>query len=154
MYHHFPGGKSELAAQAIVALGHQSAVNIQALARGPDKFSKALLSWFEHAGGRLKASRFELGCPLATAALELGPDDAHLRAALQQAFTSMRSAIEAVLIQRGMPAAQAIDWAYLLIATFEGGLLQARVTASLEPLERSLAPLLALLDQTLTNIAP
>ncbi len=143
MYHHFPGGKQQLAEQAIIGLGQQAAANIRQLGGGSSNFVANIELWFEHSCSRLKTSRFELGCPLAIAALEVGTNEPLLREALRQSFSSMREALEDALITQHLDPDNARNWAYLLISTFEGALLQAHVHQSLEPVTRSLKPLLA-----------
>jgi TetR/AcrR family transcriptional regulator, lmrAB and yxaGH operons repressor len=149
MYHHFPGGKNELAAHAIMGLGQQAAANIRQLGSGSTDFVANIQTWFDHSCTRLKTSQFDLGCPLAISALEVGTDNPDLRNALKQAFTQMREALEEALLAQRLDIETARNWAYLLISTFEGGLLQAHVQQSTEPVTRSLIPVLALLAKEL-----
>jgi TetR/AcrR family transcriptional regulator, lmrAB and yxaGH operons repressor len=149
MYHHFPGGKNELAGHAIVGLGQQAAANIRQLGSGSTDFIASIQTWFDHSCSRLKSSQFDLGCPLAISALEVGTDNPELRNALKQAFSQMREALEDALLAQRLDAETARNWAYLLISTFEGALLQAHVHQSTEPVTRSLIPLLAQLAKEL-----
>jgi TetR/AcrR family transcriptional regulator, lmrAB and yxaGH operons repressor len=154
MYHHFPGGKNELAGQAIIGLGQQAAANIRQLGNGSTDFVANIQTWFDHSCSRLKTSQFDLGCPLAISALEVGTDNPELRNALKHAFTQMREALEDALLTQRLDAETARNWAYLLISTFEGGLLQAHVHQSIEPVTRSLTPLLAQLAKELKLAHP
>jgi TetR/AcrR family transcriptional regulator, lmrAB and yxaGH operons repressor len=147
LYHHFPKGKAELAAAAIAALGEQSARNIAALADPNVPLETLLNAWFDHAGERLAGSKFELGCPLAIAAMEVGTNTGELRLAVSAAFTGLQEALKTALTQRGIPAERASAWAQVLISSYEGGLLQARVHQSLSPLQNSVKPLIHLLAE-------
>ncbi len=141
LYHHFPGGKTELAAAAIDATAQSIAAALDgALAREPDPVD-AIGAWIDVAGRRLAASDYERGCPLATVALECGADDTVLKQALAEAFGVMRERIGLALARAGMPADRAAGLATLLVAAYEGGLLQARVARSAEPLVQAMQTL-------------
>ena len=69
IYHHFPGGKEELAREAIAlaARGVQRQIRqLAGSAREPGQLVRLLFSAFSHA---LEKSDFREGCPLATLAL-------------------------------------------------------------------------------------
>jgi TetR/AcrR family transcriptional regulator, lmrAB and yxaGH operons repressor len=144
LYHHFPGGKAELAVAAIdaTALAFGSALR-RLSAREPDPML-ALRAWMQGALERLRSSGFERGCPLATVALESGPDDTELRAALSRAFEGLRGQVAQALQAAGYRDAEAL--AALAVATYEGGLLQARVAQDVTPLRQALESLLTLMS--------
>jgi TetR/AcrR family transcriptional repressor of lmrAB and yxaGH operons len=145
LYHHFPGGKTELAIAAIEATAAELGRALDTLMqREPDPVL-ALQAWIQGALKRLQASRFERGCPLATVALESTADDAVLRGALAAAFTTMRGHIGQALQRAGHAPDAAAGLAALIVAAYEGGLLQARVAQSLEPLRLATSSLLPLL---------
>ena len=60
-----------------------------------------------------------------------------IRAALQRSFATVRQALSQQLHQYGYPSEQADNLAALFVALYEGGLLQARVAGSSEPLKRA-----------------
>ncbi|VXB85422.1 Transcriptional regulator, TetR family [Pseudomonas sp. 8BK] len=137
LYHHFPGGKSELAVAAIDHISrHIDSLFSQLFTQQTDPL-KALHNWLQGALLQLENSQFERGCPLATIALESGPEDVEIRAALQRSFTAVRLALSAQLHAYGYPCEQADNLAALFVALYEGGLLQARVAGSSEPLKRA-----------------
>lgn len=137
LYHHFPGGKSELAVAAIDHISlHIDSLFTQLFAQQTDPL-KALHNWLQGALLQLENSQFERGCPLANIALESGPEDVEIRAALQRSFTAVRQALSAQLNAYGYPCEQADNLAALFVALYEGGLLQARVAGSSEPLKRA-----------------
>jgi TetR/AcrR family transcriptional regulator, lmrAB and yxaGH operons repressor len=145
LYHHFPGGKTELAVAAIDAVVDRMLRGLDALlATTPDPI-EATRRWMAGATARLQDSGFESGCPLATVALESTPDDPALRAALNQAFVRLRERIALALAQAGEPPDRALGLAALIVATYEGGLLQARVAQSIEPIHQATQALLTLL---------
>jgi TetR/AcrR family transcriptional regulator, lmrAB and yxaGH operons repressor len=137
LYHHFPGGKSELAVAAIERISERiDSLFSQLFSHQPDPLN-AMHSWLQAALQQLESSGFERGCPLATIALESGPEDVEIRAALQRSFTAVRQALSVQLHAYGYPREQAENLAALFVAIYEGGLLQARVAGSSEPLRRA-----------------
>lgn len=146
LYHHFPGGKTELAIAAIDHVVDRMLQGLDALlTRIPDPV-EALRHWMTGATTRLRDTGFECGCPLATVALETTPDDPLLRAALDRAFARLRERIVQALEQGGEPRESAQGLAALIVAAYEGGLLQARVAQNTQPIERATQTLLSLLS--------
>lgn len=145
LYHHFPGGKTELAVAAIDDVMNRMLLGLDTLlTRVPDPI-ETLRHWMSSATARLRDTGFECGCPLATVALETTPDDLQLRAALDRAFARMRDRIAQALEQGGEPREAAQGLAALIVAAYEGGLLQARVAQSTQPIEQATHTLLSLL---------
>jgi TetR/AcrR family transcriptional repressor of lmrAB and yxaGH operons len=145
LYHHFPGGKTELAIAAIDDVMNRMLSGLdKLLTQVPDPVD-ALRHWMTGATARLRDTGFECGCPLATVALESTPDDAQLRTALAQAFARMRERIAQALERSGEPRESAQGLAALIVAAYEGGLLQARVAQSTQPIEQATHTLLSLL---------
>ena len=82
LYHHFPGGKTELAVAAIEAVAQRVCAALDRVIAERADPVQALRQWLVGAGRQLEGSGFEHGCPLATVALESTADDVALRAAL------------------------------------------------------------------------
>jgi TetR/AcrR family transcriptional repressor of lmrAB and yxaGH operons len=147
LYHHFPGGKTELAIAAIEATTAELGTALERLMQRETDPGQALQAWIQGALKRLEASGFERGCPLATVALESTADDPALRAALADAFATMRGHIAGALQRAGHAPDAAAALAALIVAAYEGGLLQARVAQSLEPLVLATRSLLSLMQR-------
>ncbi|WP_288252933.1 TetR/AcrR family transcriptional regulator [uncultured Hydrogenophaga sp.] len=151
MYHHFPGGKTELAVAAIDEVVVRMTAGLdKLLATTPDPL-QAMRRWIAGATARLQDTGFEAGCPLATVALESRPEDQALREALARAFERVRERIAQGLVNAGLPAERALGLAALIVAAYEGGLLQSRVAHSVEPIQRATDTLLALLASPSSN---
>jgi TetR/AcrR family transcriptional regulator, lmrAB and yxaGH operons repressor len=143
MYHHFPGGKAEL---ALAAIDQSTDTMLQQLASGMQKCvhpSDAIEAWFGYAIKNLSRQQYELGCPLGTVALETVAADVDLRQAIANSFLRIRRALGDALETAQIPNSQAL--AALVVAAFEGGLMQARVAQSPKPLNDALAALLPML---------
>ncbi len=124
LYHHFPGGKPELAEAAIDYAAHVFAAQIEevgAKCRSRGRFIEAL-------GGLtiddLEATKFKAGCPLATIALETAPDDARLSDACQRGFDLWIGVIARHLGRLG--SANPEPEAELILSSLEGAMAIAR----------------------------
>lgn len=134
LYHHFPGGKTELAVAAVAAVVDRLCGMLdERLAAGNDP-AAVLIAWINGAQKHLETSGYERGCPLATIALETTADDTAIRAALGAGFARIRLRIAAALAAAGYPEPVAASLAALLLAAYEGGLLQARAAGTPEPM--------------------
>jgi TetR/AcrR family transcriptional repressor of lmrAB and yxaGH operons len=135
LYHHFPGGKTELAVAAVHATVERLCQLLDdKLAAGADP-ADALMAWIASAQQRLANSDYERGCPLATIALETTVADIAIRAALAEGFVQVRERIAAALARSGYDAGMASALAALIVAAYEGGLLQARAAGTPEPMQ-------------------
>jgi TetR/AcrR family transcriptional repressor of lmrAB and yxaGH operons len=144
IYHHFPGGKEEIAAAAIVVSGDLIGGLMEALFAGtppPD----AVRAMFDFMAGRLEASDWAEGCAIGTPALDGGDDSAVVREACEHAFGRMIAAVAAGLTAAGRPADEAHALATTVIATYEGATMLARVQRSRAPLDDAARTLLTLL---------
>ena len=151
LYHHFPGGKQALAVAAIEALVAQMLAGLDSLfTHQPDPL-RALVAWVGRAQQQLAQSQFERGCPLATVALESTPDDQAIRAALSTGFARIRQRLALALTAGGLEAARANSLATLVIAAYEGGLIQARVAGHTQPMQDTADSLIHLLQLALTS---
>ena len=71
-----------------------------------------------------------------------------IRGALALAFATIRERIGQALQVSGVPTQQAQGLAALMLAAYEGGLLQARVAGDAEPMARATGMLLTLIQTT------
>lgn len=144
LYHHFPGGKSELAVAAIRGAVAWLCGGLDHLLEQRADPVSALRQWLADAQKQLERSGFERGCPLAAVALESTPADAPLRAALAAGFAALRSRLAALLVQAGVAEPRAAGLATLTLAAYEGALIQARVAGHAQPMRDTADTLLAL----------
>ena len=132
-FHHFPGGKEQLAAEAIALAGHRYEQLLRAALHASHP-ADAVASWVELAAAELEASSWADGCPVATVTLETAHTSAVLAGACQAALGSWHAAITEALTAPGIADADAVRLASLVLAGIEGGLLLARAYRSPEPL--------------------
>lgn len=133
IYHHFPGGKSDLMATATrVAGDHISMQLSQLLSHGtPAHALDAMLdTWVQV----LASSDFAVGCPILAAA-QSGPSEPLVSAAAAHVFAHWSTLIARSLADHGMSAPSASAMAGAIVSAIEGGIAQSRSARSTEPLE-------------------
>ncbi|MBV8953787.1 MAG: TetR/AcrR family transcriptional regulator [Solirubrobacterales bacterium] len=134
IYHHFSGGKTQLAQAATEWAGEYIlASTIAALAEDdPIAAIDAFRRWWTKT---LRSSDYAAGCVIVAATLE-GERDPRVRAAAADAFTKWENALAGALRRRGLPVARARSIATLLIAAIEGAVLLCRARRTIQPLDR------------------
>ena len=147
IYHHFPGGKRQLAAEATALEGVQIRKTIER-ALGELGLKQTLRMFGEVFSRRAAKHPERIGCPVAAAALAR-PEDPALAAAATAAFQSWEEPIAAVLEEEGVAAERAAAFAGLVVSTIEGALLRARAAGSQEPLDSAVEGLEQALDALL-----
>jgi AcrR family transcriptional regulator len=147
IYHHFPGGKVQLAREAAELEGTTIRDLIERSLE--ERGLKETLSMFgEIFRRRVKDHPERIGCPVAAAALAR-PEDPELAAVATAAFQSWERPIAAALRDEGVSAKDAEAFAGLVVSTVEGALLRARAAGSQEPLDSAIAGLGQALDALL-----
>ena len=139
IYHHFPGGKRQLAIEAAELEGAEirAAIESSLEKRG---LSETLTMFGEMFRRRVKDQPERLGCPVAAAALAR-PEDPALAAAATAAFQSWEAPIAAALRDEGVGKADAETFAGLVVSTVEGALIRARAAGDEAPLDSAVAGL-------------
>src|SRR5260370_28960711 len=72
-YFHFPGGKQQLAREAIARAGDEVEEMIDEAARQADDAGSLVRALAKTIGGRLERSGYQSGCAIATLVLDLAP---------------------------------------------------------------------------------
>jgi TetR/AcrR family transcriptional regulator, lmrAB and yxaGH operons repressor len=149
IYHHFPGGKRQLAAEATALEGTHIRETIErALA---ELGVRQTLRMFGEIFSRRAAKHPErIGCPVAAAALAR-PEDPALAAAATAAFTSWEAPVAAALEKEGVDAARAATFAGLVVSTIEGALIRTRAAGNRAPLDSALDGLEQALDALIAS---
>lgn len=151
IYHHFPGGKVQLAREAAELEG---ATIRDLIERSLEQRGlKQTLALFGDVFRRRVADYPErIGCPVAAVALAR-PEDPELAAVATAAFQSWERPIAAALRDEGVNARDAEAFAGLVVSTVEGALLRARAAGSQEPLDSAIGGLGHALDRLLERSA-
>src|SRR5215472_2859245 len=92
-YFHFPGGKAELAREAIARAGDELEEIVDQAARGAGDPASLVRALAQILAGRLERSGYQAGCAIATMVLELDPGDEEFSAAFDSVFARWRAAL-------------------------------------------------------------
>jgi TetR/AcrR family transcriptional repressor of lmrAB and yxaGH operons len=132
IYFHFPGGKEQLAAEAIVA----SAVYYDAVMSTCERATaiESFDVYIDEAARWLERTGFAEGCPIATVALEVGPTSTVIGEACAQAIAILLDRVTGWLEADGFSPETARARAELVHAAMEGALIFAKARRSVEPL--------------------
>ena len=132
IYHHFPGGKEEIATVAIV--GTAVAIGELLTATLADGVTdEAVRAMFGFMADRLEASDWVAGCVVGTPALDDPSPTPAVREACATGFAVLIDPIVDALRREEMPADVAEGLATTLIAAYEGATALARVQRSRAP---------------------
>jgi TetR/AcrR family transcriptional regulator, lmrAB and yxaGH operons repressor len=135
LYHFFPDGKEELAAEAVRTSGqaYRDLVDLY-FPPGADPV-EATRSFFDGAAEVLASTDWIDGCPLARVALETAQDSERLRRAALEAFESWLAVLVERLVEVGVEPGTARVLAVQLFCLIEGAFLLARVAHDREALD-------------------
>ena len=147
IYHHFPGGKKQLAEDAIAWTSAQVLAHLDAC---PADNAAGVLAWFVDLWRQsVQASGGSSGCPVAGIAIDAGEagdaGDDDLMAAARAAFAQWTGRLADRLRAAGLPADRCGPVATTALAAMEGALLLCRAERSTQPLEATARELMNLL---------
>jgi AcrR family transcriptional regulator len=147
-YHYFPGGKHQLAAEAVrYAKDAVAAILAAKLRTGP---VEGLHAFFAIWRDIITGSDYQAGCPVLAVSIEETGDerpDAVLIAA--EAFTGWSAQLAGSLRDHGVEQARAAQLATLVVAAAEGAVAMCRAQRSAEPLDHVATELTAMITAAL-----
>lgn len=135
LYHFFPKGKEQLAAEVIRTSG-QLYIQLFATiaAEAPDALS-AVRDFFSGAANTLEETDYADACPIATVALEVAGTNEPLREATAQVFDSWIIGATEYFAIAGIQRDTARALAFSMLSLLEGAFVFCRAMRSVEPLE-------------------
>ena len=135
LYHYFPGGKEELAVEAIQTSARQLAGTLQqsigemgSVAKGIPHFIREYAIYFEESG-------YEKGCPISTVTLETANTSEALQEASRNLYHSWCQVIIDHLVDEAWQEDEAHEMAIFMMSSFSGALVMSRAAQRIEPLE-------------------
>lgn len=132
LYHYFPGGKLELAREALQRFGEQRQQELQAALSGDAAPDQKIRRMFSRAAKGLALEDFRHGCAVAGVTLDLDEDSAALAPVCASFLESWAQAIAAHFDP--LPPARRRALARFVMAAFQGALVQARASRSTQPM--------------------
>jgi TetR/AcrR family transcriptional repressor of lmrAB and yxaGH operons len=133
MYFHFPGGKEQLAVEALGDRSTQIARLIEHLMSTSPDAATAVAAFAAVLASRLEDSDFQRGCALATALLDAGPEHDTVRTAVRTGYDRWLELLERRIAHDDVvddPAAEAV----LVLSALEGALILARAQRDPQPI--------------------
>ncbi|MCX4744188.1 TetR/AcrR family transcriptional regulator [Kitasatospora sp. NBC_01287] len=146
IYHHFPGGKSQLVAEA--AAQHGAAVREQLAGLPSDSAAVVVAAFLAAVRPVVREAACGSGCAVASVTVHSGADteNAALRQVAATAFASWVDQLAERLVAAGLPLADAFDLAATLITLLEGAQVLCRATTTIEPFEQTVRAAMALVE--------
>lgn len=133
VYHHFPGGRSEILGSALQFAGDEI---LEGIGAGTDVSAVTLLRRLTAMWrSTLVDSDFTTGSPVLAAAVGSGADEQQLTSVAADIFRRWREASRQAFIRDGFGPDEATALAHMTISAFEGAVLLCRATRSLQPLD-------------------
>lgn len=135
LYHYFPNGKEELAAEAIRHRGAQMRTHVASeLARFDDP-AEAIVQLVRTMVENLVRREFASGAPVAAVAMEASSASEPLRRACEEVYVSVREPFAEALLRHGLEPDAARRRATAIVAALEGGLVLSYTSLDPAPLE-------------------
>ncbi|UQI49501.1 TetR/AcrR family transcriptional regulator [Streptomyces sp. HU2014] len=134
VYHFFPGGKQELAAEAIRHGDQEFTDILRAALDGTDDPAEAVDACARTVAGALRASDWIDGCPVTATSIGTAERAPDIQRAAAEAFARWRGLVEEKLLDRGFGAESAHELAHTVISTLEGAELAAQLARDEAPL--------------------
>jgi AcrR family transcriptional regulator len=135
VYHFFPGGKEQLAAEAIIVSGAIYEQLIPAVFDpAPDPVT-GVRNFFAGAAEHLRETDYADACPIATVALEVSSVSEPMREACAEVFESWIQAGMRRFEREGVGAETARRMTIAMLSALEGAFVLARAQRSTKPLE-------------------
>ncbi|RBQ16424.1 TetR/AcrR family transcriptional regulator [Spongiactinospora rosea] len=134
LYHFFPGGKQELAVEALRFGAQEFTDLLRTGLDSTDDPAEAVAECARLMATTLRDSDWTDGCPVAATALEFIGRSPAIQHASEEALRQWRELLAAKLGAAGIAPDDAHDLACTVLSTLEGAELLCRVSASEEPL--------------------
>src|SRR3954453_5573311 len=134
LYHHFPGGKEELGAEAIRRSGHLYGQLFPAIVGPAPDLLTGIADFFAGAAQTLVETGYADACPIATVALEVSSTSEPMRDACAEVFDAWIAGAAEHFARHGIAPDRARELALHFLCALEGAFVLARALRSTEPL--------------------
>lgn len=134
LYHFFPGGKEELAAETLRWAGTAYSQRVGSVMVGAPDVVSAMTAVFESAARTIEDTDYADACPIATVALEVASTNDELRQVTDEIFESWLDGATTAFVAAGIKRKRARELAILFVAALEGGFLLSRAAKRPEPM--------------------
>lgn len=143
IYHHFPGGKEDLAKHALKLAGNEISTlvarcfaNEDCFEAGVGRLAKALAQWFDNSA---KGN----GCPIAAVLVDAAADSKMLRSLCRSIFAEWATLAACKARENGFEPAHADALGRCTVAAMEGAWILARASNTSAPFDDAHAMMIA-----------
>ncbi len=147
LYYYFPAGKEQIAAEAVIQSGNETAERIRMGLGESSSASKAVYDFVLKVADNVELSGFAAGSPLTAVAMETATQSERINLACREAYGMLQSGFNEKLIECGFTKAKSGELATFIVASIEGGIILSRTNHTADPLRlvaKQLKVLLAL----------
>ncbi|HLV34804.1 MAG TPA: TetR/AcrR family transcriptional regulator [Spirillospora sp.] len=135
LYHYFPGGKEELAAESVRRVGRAVLERIKENLAAIDDPAESVEAFINAIAFDMEQSGFRAGGPITTVALETASSSERLRRECHNIYARWQLAFADKLVSGGVEEKRARRLAQVIVASIEGGIILCRTERSRTPLE-------------------
>ncbi|MFJ4650729.1 TetR/AcrR family transcriptional regulator [Nocardia sp. NPDC088792] len=134
LYHHFPGGKPQIAAEALRTSGAAYIQLLPLLMDAHDDLQIAIPAAFEAAAETIEQSGWMNMCPVGTVAGEIADSEPALREVAAEVITSWIDQGTTYFVGRGLTEPEARELILAVLSALEGAFILSRTLRTAEPL--------------------
>lgn len=145
MYYHFPGGKLQIATEALTLYGQRVAAAFETVLSGKKKPADKIRALFGYVADRLASGNFGQSCAAGAVTLDIQADVADLQPVVAGVMKSWQTILADHLPQR--TRARRESFAGLVISTIEGAYIRSRAERSKTPFIEAGEWLAALIEE-------
>jgi AcrR family transcriptional regulator len=150
LYHFFPGGKEELAAETLRSSGAAYQAIVEAVFDSAPDVVTGVRDCFDGAAEVLRATDYADACPIATVALEVASSDDRLRQVTANVFEAWLESCALRLECGGVDPLRARELATVLVAALEGGFLLSRAAKDTSAMDAIRNAMVELVEAAIT----
>ncbi|MEU6585090.1 TetR/AcrR family transcriptional regulator [Nocardia sp. NPDC046763] len=134
LYHHFPAGKSAIAAEALRVSGAAYIQLLPLLMDAHDDLREAVPAAFTAAAETIEQAGWMNMCPVGTVAGEVADSEPGIRDVAAEVINSWIDEGTGYFIRRGLDAADARELLIAILGALEGAFILSRTLRSTEPI--------------------
>lgn len=147
VYYYFPGGKEQIAAEAIVESGKIISAQLRTSLERESSPAEAVFRFMLALADRIDEFQFGVGSPLTTAAVETSGTSEMINQACREAFAMILAVFSEKFQSAGHNEADSAELALYITTVVEGGMVMCRTYNQAEPLRLAARHLRAYLTQ-------
>ncbi|MDX1378953.1 MAG: hypothetical protein R3307_08900, partial [Anaerolineales bacterium] len=145
LYYYFPEGKEQIAAEAVIQSGTETAERIRAGLAESTSAAHAISDFVLKIADNVELSGYAAGSPLTAVAMETATQSERINLACRKAYGMLQSAFNEKLAASGFTQEKSDELATFIVASIEGGIILSRTAHSADPLRLVAAQLKVLL---------